>query len=183
MDSHLITRTKEHLFSSPEEMKAAGLTQAQCARLLRLRELYVYWLENPLLPDSVIVSVLRERHHIGTTQAYEDVKLIRLFLGEIQRTTKDFLRWKWLQHMEEGFALARETKDATAYARLQAVFVKGAQLDKEDLQRADYSEITPQNFELTDNPETIGLKRIPNLDDRISTMLKKYAIEAEEVDA
>lgn len=181
MSSTLLSRTKEHLFSSLEEMQAAGLTAAQRERLLRLRDIYQYWLENPLAPDSAVVSLFRERYGRGLTQTYEDIKVVRSLLGAIQQTTKDFLRWKFLQHLEEGFALAREQEDANAYARLLAVFAKGSNLDKEDVSRADYSQIVPQTFEITDNPEAVGMRRIPNLEEKVSAMLKKYAVEVETV--
>lgn len=182
IDPQLIKRTQEFLFSSREEMEQAGISASQRDRILRLREMYLYWLEHPTYPDKAIVTELRHRHNIGVTQSYDDVRLVKMCIGNVNQVTKDYLRWKFMSHCDEAFAMARASGDANAYARTLAAMVKGTGIDKDDTKRADYSQIVPQTFEITDDPSVVGAKRIPNLENKIATMLKKYAIEVEPIE-
>ena len=47
----------------------------------------------------------------------------------------------------------------------------------------DYSQIEPQQFELTINPAVAGFERIPNVQERVRLLLKRFKKEAEEADA
>lgn len=182
IDPLLIKRTQDFLFATPEEMQNAGLTEPQRKRIVRLREMYLFWLEHPTHPDRAIVAELRQRHSISTTQAYDDVRLVKLCIGNVNQVTKDYLRWKFIACCDEAIEMARTKEDASAYAKVLSAMVKGLGLDKEEMLRADYSQIVPQTFEITDNPEVLGMKRIPNLDSKISAMLKKYAVEVQPIE-
>lgn len=182
IDPLLIKRTQDFLFATPEEMQNAGLTEPQRKRIVRLREMYLFWLEHPTHHDRAIVAELRQRHNISTTQAYDDVRLVKLCIGNVNQVTKDYLRWKFIACCDEAIELARTKEDASAYAKVLSAMVKGLGLDKEEMLRADYSQIVPQTFEITDNPEVLGMKRIPNLESKISAMLKKYAVEVQPIE-
>lgn len=181
IDQRIIQRTKEFLFSSREEMEKAGIGAPQRDRIVRLREMYLYWLEHPTKPEKAIAAEFRQRYKIGITQSYDDVRLVKMCLGNINQVSQEYLKWKFLAHCDESFAMALANNDANAYARTLAAMLKGARLDKEELTAIDYSQIVPQTFEITSDPAVVGAKRIPNLEQKISTMLKKYAIEVEPI--
>lgn len=81
MKAEFVERAQRYLLASVEEMREAKLAPAVQARMLRLRELYAYWLQNPRLVDKDIVGELQKRHGIGVSQAYEDVRIIKICLG------------------------------------------------------------------------------------------------------
>lgn len=178
----------QHLFSSVDEMAVARIPEATQKRLIRLRTIYNFWLQFPRKTDLEIVEKLQHDFGIARTQAYEDVRIIKAALGEMNKTTKDFHRYKFLQMIERTFAMAERNKDARAMAAAANHYGKYTQLDKEDAHDKGYSLIVPQNFEPTDDPSVIGLKPIPNIREKIRKKLAQYQtddiedIEYEEAD-
>lgn len=181
MTDKLVERTQRYLLASVEEMQAAKLPENVQQRMLRLRELYAYWLQNPRLADSDIVHELRERHGVGVTQAYEDVRLIKICLGNLNRLTKDYDRWLFRQRCEEGWQMAREADDPKAFASVTATYLKGTLLDKEDNIGPDYSLIVPQTFTISADPSVAGFKVVPGILEKAKRLEARYIQEAEVV--
>lgn len=179
MNPTLIQRTQKFLFATKEEMDEAGLAANVQARLLRLRDIYNYWLNNPQLRDSVIIDELKTRYNIGTTVAYEDLRLIKICLGNLNQCTTDYYRYVFLQRCEEAFEMARKKDDPKAFASALSAFGKYTKLDIPEGNVPDYSQIVPQQFEITADPEAAGFKRIPDLEKKVKKMLARYIQEAE----
>lgn len=182
MTTELIENTQKYLFASVDEMKADGLTKAQQERMLRVREMYEYWLRYPQYGDKAIVSEARNRFHISLTQAYEDVRIIKICLGSMNVLSKDYYRWLFLQRCEEAFEMARENQDAKAFTSTLSALGKFTGLDKDDQEKPNYTLIVPQNFEISDNVEDAGLPRIPNVEQKAMAMYKRMRKEAEEAE-
>lgn len=180
MNPELIQKTQEFLFADIEEMTAARIPQPMQERIFRLRSMYTYWVGKPSLADKAIVDELVRRYHVSIRTAYDDVRLIKICLGNLNQMTQDYYRWLFLQRCEEGFKMAREKSDPNAYARVLSSLGKYTRLDREDDKTPDYSQIVPQQFEISADPEVAGFKRIPNLDEKIDKMLAKFRMEAEE---
>lgn len=173
----------QHLFSSVDEMTIARIPEMQQKRLIRLRSVYNFWLQFPQKTDLDIAEKLQHDFGIARTQAYEDVRVIKAALGEMNKTTKDFHRYKFLQMIERTFAMAERNKDARAMAAAANHYGKYTQLDKEDAHDKGYSLIVPQNFEPTDDPSVIGIKPIPNIRERIKKKIAQYDIaEIEDIE-
>ena len=180
MKPELIQKTQEFLFADIEEMNAAHIPAPMQERIFRLRAMYTYWVGKPSLADKAVVDELVRRYRVSVRTAYDDVRLIKLCLGNLNQMTQDYYRWLFLQRCEEGFAMARQKDDPNAFARVLASLGKYTRLDKDDDQTPDYSQIVPQQFEISADPEVAGYKRIPNLDEKIDKMLAKFRMEAEE---
>ena len=181
MTDALADRAQRYLMASAEEMQKAGLPQYMQARLLRLREMYAYWLQNPRMVDKDIVGVLRQKYGLGLSQAYEDVRCIKICLGNLGRITKDYDRWLFRERCEEGWQMAREANDAKAFAAVTATYLKGTQLDKEDSAAPDYSAITPQQFVISADPAVAGFKVVPGILEKAKKLEARYVQEFEEV--
>lgn len=167
----------QHLFSSVDEMTVARIPEVTQKRLIRLRAIYNFWLQFPRKTDLEIVEKLQHDFGLARTQAYEDVRVIKAALGEMNKTTKDFHRYKFLQMIDRTFAMAERNKDARAMAAAANHYGKYTQLDKEDAHDKGYSLIVPQNFEPTDDPSVIGIKPIPNIREKIRKKLAQYRTE------
>lgn len=189
MHAQLIQQTQRYLFASEQEMREARLPQPVQQRLLRLRDQYNYWLRWPKLTDRDIVDELQRRYGIGNSQAYEDVRLIKICLGALNQVTKDYDRWLFRQRLEEGYQMARETQDAAAFAKMLAAHGKYAQLDKNEPDAPAYSDIVPQSFEPVSNPEAAGIRPAKDWRERARRLRERFEKEAamdadfEEVDA
>lgn len=180
MNPELIQKTQEFLFADIEEMKTARIPVPMQERILRLRAMYTYWVGKPSLADKAVVDELVKRFHVSLRTAYDDVRLIKICLGNLNQMTQDYYRWLFLQRCEEGFQMAREKQDAGSFARVLASLGKYTRLDRDEDKTPDYSQIVPQQFEISADPEVAGFKRIPDLDKKIEKMLAKFRMEAEE---
>lgn len=182
MNPELIKRTQDFLFASEEEMRKGGLRKDARQRLLRLREMYAYWLRNPRLTDRQVVAEIKRRSSLSDSQAYEDLRLLKLCLGNLQQMTREWYQYLFIARCEEGFQMARDKGDAAAFAKVLAALGKFTRLDHEQLAGPDYSQIVPQQFEISSDPAVAGFKRIPNvlqLTQRLERRFKKEIEEAE----
>ena len=116
--------------------------------------------------------------------------LIKLILGNLQRVSKDFARFRFDQMIQRTYDKAESIGDARAMAAAAAAYGKYHPLDKEDPVDNGYDQIQPQVFIPTTDPRHLGLKRIPNVMTTIKKLIKKYTdnsmdlvkIEAEDYD-
>lgn len=174
---------KVHLFDSVEQMNQARLPVAIQQRLLRLREIYSYWLQWPLTRDRDIAERIISEHGLGRTQAYQDIRIIKAILGEMHKTTKEYHRFKFLQMIEESYNMAKVNKDAKSMVAAADKYAKYTQLDKEDLIDRGFDKIIPQPMKPTDDPSVAGFKPVPNIRERIQKKIQSYwSEEVEDVE-
>lgn len=173
---------RTYFMSPKEELDRANLSPATQERLFRLREYYTLWIQNPRWSDREVARQIRERYHIGTTQSQNDVALLKHFLGEMNRHSRDYDRYVFRQRCEEGWEWARREGDLKAFAAITASYVKGCQLDKDDAFRPDYSLIVPQSFTVTANASAAGFQVAPGTMECARKLYARYAQEAEVVE-
>lgn len=179
MTRELIERTQEFLFASEEEMKQARLPEPVRERLFRLRDMYMYWLRTPKLTDGAVVQEIQRRYKLSTTVAYDDVRLIKTAIGNLNQASKEYYRWVFLQRAEEGFQMARQYHDPNAYSKVLASYGKYTGLDKEKHEGPDYSMIVPQTFEISGDPEVAGFKKIPNVEEKARKIVAEFIQETD----
>jgi hypothetical protein len=155
-------------------MVAESVPEIIQKRLLRLRDLYNYWVNFPSKKDMDIAEEDMRRNGIGKSAAYDDVRILKKLLGNFAKTTKDYHRYKFTLMIDQSFEMAKRTKDAKAMASAANFYAKYTQLDKEDEVERGYDQIVVQPFEPTDDPTVLGLKPIPNLREKIARKLKQY---------
>ena len=183
MTGNQLAIAKEHLFSSVEEMQKAHLPAPTQQRLLRIRDIYNYMLQYPRLEDKDVILELRKRHSIGTSVAYEDLRIIKVLLGTFNQVTKDYDRYFFRQRALEGFELARQTQDAGAFAKVLAAYGKYSMLDKEELEAPTYGDIVPTVMVPTDDPSVVGIKPMKNAREMARKLREKYSRKAPTQDA
>lgn len=140
---------EKYLFADVNEMAADGIPELIQQRLIRLRDMYNYWLQFPRKKDLEIVQELEYRYKISKSSAYDDVRIIKRLLGDLAKTTKDYHRYKFCQMIDETFEMARRIKDARAMGAAANYYGKYTQLDKEDILDKGYDKIIVQPFEPT----------------------------------
>lgn len=172
-----------HLFSSVEEMTRAGIPERIQQKLIRLRDMYNFWLQYPHLKDMDIVLELKKRYGIEKSAAYDDIRSIKFLLGDLNKASKDFHRFRFEQMISSAYEMGKRTKDARAMAAASNYYGKYMQLDKEDEKDLGYDQIVVQPFEPTSDPSVLGIKQIPNIREKIDSKIKQYWNEdIEDVD-
>lgn len=165
---------QKYLFADLDEMSADGLPEVIQQRLLRLRDMYNFWLQFPRKKDLEIVAELELRYKVSKSTAYEDIRIIKRLLGDLAKTSKDYHRYKFCQMIDETYEMAKRIKDARAMGAAANYYAKYTQLDKEDLLDKGYDKIVVQPFEPTDDPSVLGIKAIPNIREKIKSKIQQY---------
>lgn len=179
---------QQYLFTDRDKMIRSGVPEATINHIIRIRDVYSYWLQFPQKKDREIVGEPMRRGNIQRSAAYEDLRLIKQLLGDLNKVSKDYARYRFLQMVERAYEVAENSGDARSMVAAADKLGKYMGLAEADEVDKGYDKIPVQIFAVTDNPEVIGLKRLPNARDQIKAMKQKYwneeivDVEAEEVD-
>ena len=163
-----------HLFNSVEVMTRNNVPEVMKTRILRLRDIYSFWLTFPSKKDAEIVMELKKRYQIQSSQAYDDLKVIKQLLGDLNKASTDFHRWKFNNMIQRAYDLAELKKDPKSMVAAADKYAKYNKLNQEDAEALPWHEILVQPFEPTNDPTVIGIKPIPNIQERIRKKLQQY---------
>lgn len=169
---------EQHLFSDKEQMQ--HLAPQYRERILRIRSAYTLWLDYPTKTKKEIVNHLLQ-FGIEKSQAYDDIQIIQTLLGNINKASRDWQRFKVNNMLDYAFERAKIKDNEDAMIKAASAYAKFNNLDKEEQKEYDWSQIKPQPFEPTTNPEILGIKAIPNVQKRIAELKSKFAADIEDV--
>ena len=171
-----------YIVMNDEELRDQHVSPAVIQRLHRLRGLYAYWLQ---FPDKFERDILQQDislFGVGRAQAYDDVRLVQILLGNMQQATRNFMRWKINQDLEADLRAARRQGDYRSVASLEKVRVFNNRTDKEDEPETNYDRIPLFGVVFTSNPSALNIPGYDNeasLRKDIIAMNKRYSREIE----
>lgn len=169
------------LFTSEDELlEKYNAEQAQ--RVLRLRDMYNYYISNPDTKDRQFVDTAMSRHGIMKSQAYADLSIIKSLLPLLSSASRDFHRFRFNEMILETYQMAKARKDTKTMEKAASSYAKFNRVDLEDEQALPYDLIVVQPFTATSDPRVLGIKPIPNVEEKIAAMLKKYRQESMDID-
>lgn len=171
---------RDSLFLPIDELRDRGFSAPQVQRILRVRDMYNYWLQYPSRREKDVVNEIMSRYGLNRTSAYRDISVLKSLLGDLGKVSKDFVRFQFNSMIMETYTLAKQRGDLSAMAAAADKYAKYNQLDREDVLDHQWDSIVPQRFELTDDPTVIGLRPIPNIRERIRKKLEGYLNEQVE---
>ena len=153
-----------------------------CARVMRVRDEYQWMLANPDARDRQFVEEFAGRYSVSDQAIYADLAIIKQLMPALSAATRDFHRWKTNQMLLETYQMARKRKDAKTMERAATSYGKLNRVDLEDEQAMPFDLIVVQPFTATQDPSVLGIKPIPNIDEKISRMIEKYRAETIDID-
>lgn len=169
------------LFTAEDELlEKYNAEQAQ--RVLRLRDMYNYYISNPDTKDRQFVDTAMSRHGIMKSQAYADLSIIKSLLPLLSSASRDFHRFRFNEMILETYQMAKARKDTKTMEKAASSYAKFNCVDLEDEQSLPYDLIVVQPFTATSDPRVLGIKPIPNVEEKIAAMLKKYRQESMDID-
>ena len=169
------------LFTAEDELlEKYNAEQAQ--RVLRLRDMYNYYMSNPDTKDRQFVDTAMSRHGIMKSQAYADLSIIKSLLPLLSSASRDFHRFRFNEMILETYQMAKARKDTKTMEKAASSYAKFNRVDLEDEQALPYDLIVVQPFTATSDPRVLGIKPIPNVEEKIASMLKKYRQESMDID-
>lgn len=151
-------------------------------RIKRIRVGYTYWYEFPTKTIPDIRDHLMNEFDIVKTTAYEDIEIIKVLLGDIKNPSKEWIRFQVNAMLDAAYKLAKKQKDPKAMTMAADKKGKYNMIDQADAQQLPFEEIVPQQFEPTDDPTSLGLKKDPKIREKKRKMLEKYMSEIEIID-
>lgn len=113
------------------ELRQLRVAEGVLLRLHRIRGMYAYWLQFPSKVDNDLVQYDMAMFKVSRSLAYEDLHLVKVLLGNLQQTTKEFMRWKINKSLEQDIAAARRAGDFRSVAALSKVLVANNRTDKD----------------------------------------------------
>lgn len=171
---------KVDLFTDKEEL-LKKYSAHQSERLVRLREMYSWILENPSSSDRDFVSIAMSRHGIEKTRAYEDLGVIKALLPSFHKTARDFARWKYNEMILETYKMAKARKDTKTMERAATSYGKYNRIDVDDDSELPFDLIVVQPFTATDDPSVLGINRTPGIKERIRKLIEQYSKETIDI--
>ena len=168
-------------FTAEDELRKE-LPAASVERVLRLRELYNWVISNPDCKDKEFVDEAIYRYSISKTLAYDDLKIIKSVLPHITEASRDYHRWKYNEMILETYQMAKKRKDTKTMERAATSYAKFNNVNVEDEQSVPYDMIVVQPFTATQDPSVLGIKPIPNIEEKIRQLIDKYRAESIDID-
>lgn len=84
---------RAELFTKESELRER-YPQALVDKLLRVREMYNWFIANPDGTDREFVAEVCQRHGIHRTTAYSDLAVVKSLLPMLGSASRDFHRWR-----------------------------------------------------------------------------------------
>lgn len=180
---------KVDLLSSDEELREK-YPAALAERVMRLRDMYNYWLANPSMKDRQLRDNIMSRYNVSQSTAYADINIIHQLVPLLSQKSRDFHRARANEMFLETYAMAKARKDTKTMERVTSSYAKYNRVDLEDEMTMPYDEIVVQPFCATLDVTVLGLKPIPNVYDHIAKLTKELSrdfvdiqdVEFEEAD-
>ncbi len=174
-----IDKYAEFLPLDSSELRLQMVPEDTIMRVERLRELSSYWRSYPSTSPKELVNRCMQLFKVGKSQAYDDVHLLKILIGNLEATTKEFARWRVNQMIEEDRQAARRDGDWRAVASMQKNYILNNQTDKPDTPDMAFDKIVPIQIEPTDDPSVLGIKAPKNLRARRDKLIKQFSKDDE----
>ena len=178
---NVIDVCRADLFTKEEEM-LQRYPQVIVEKVLRVREMYNWFIANPDGTDREFIAEECSRHGIHRTTAYNDLAVVKALLPMLGTASRDFHRWRTNEMLVATYKMAEKRKDTKTMERAAASYGKIHRVDIEDEQALPYDMIVPQHFTATDDPRPLGIEPIPNLQQKIDSLIEKYRKETIDIE-
>lgn len=151
-------------------------------KVLRVREMYNWFISNPDGTDREFVAEVCQRHDISRVTAYSDLAIVKTMLPMLGSASRDFHRWRTNEMLMATYKMAERRHDSKTMERAATAYGKLNRVDLEDEQAIPLDQILVQPFTATDDPRVLGIEPIPNIQQKISDMLTKYRAETIDIE-
>ena len=169
------------LFTKIEDLQSR-YPQTLVDKVLRVREMYNWFISNPDGTDREFVAELLQRHSVSKVTAYSDLAIVKSLLPMLASASRDFHRWRFNEMIINTYKMAEKRKDTKTMERAAASYAKYNRVDLEDEQVVPFEMIVVQPFVATSDPSVLGIKPIPNIQQKISDMIAKYRAETLDIE-
>lgn len=172
---------RSDLFTSEADLQSR-YPQILVDKVLRVREMYNWFISNPNATDREFVAEVCQRHDISRGTAYSGLAIVKTLLPALSSASRDFHRWHTNEMLIATYNMAKARKNSKTMERAATAYGKLNRVDLEDEQAIPLDPIHVQPFTATDDPRVLGIEPIPNIQVKISQMLDKYRAETLDIE-
>ena len=169
----------EYLPLDSSQLREQLVPEETIIRVERLRELSAYWRSYPSTSTKELVSRCMQLYHVGKSQAYDDIHILKVLIGNLEATTKEFARWRVNQMIEEDRTAARRDGDWRAVASMEKNYILNNQTDKPDTPDMAFDRIVPKELEPSDDPRDAGISMSKNHRKLRDKLIRQYSRDEE----
>ena len=177
----VIEIAKVDLFTNEDELRSR-YPDVLVQRVLRVRDMYLWSTANPDAKDRQFIETCVGRYGISRVTAYADLAVVKTLLPTISTSSRDYHRWRYNEMIVETYQMAKKRKDTKTMERAASSYAKYNRIDVEDETAVPYDVIVVLPFTATNDPSVLGIKPIPNIQEKIQAMLKKYRAESMDIE-
>lgn len=175
MNSTKLTRLEKierALFAKPGEKPE--LTPKDVEIKARYEKAFTYWLQNPHLADRQIINHMVNRIGISKTQAQDDLRIIKRFLGNVTTASKEWYRHMVIEMAKQAYIMAKTKRDPKAMILAADKIGKYVKLDKDELESIPWERINPPNFEPSPDVAIINIEPRKDIERFRESLRRKY---------
>lgn len=172
---------RKDLFTNEVQLREQYAPE-QVAHVIRLRDMYNWYLSNIDAKDRAFVDTACSRYKVSKSVAYADLLLLKNLLPILGAASRDFHRFRYNEMILETYQMAKARKDTKTMEKAASSYAKYNRVDLEDEQAIPYEDIVVQPFTATDDPRVLGIAVVPDIRNKIQQMLKKYRRECMNIE-
>ncbi len=172
---------RQEMFTPVEELEQR-YTQDRVQHLVRLRDMYNWFLNNPSGRDRAFVAQFQSRYSLSQSAVYADLALVKQLLPLLTPATREFWRTRVSDMLLETYNMAKSRKDTKAMAMAAKELGRVNRVDTDDEKEFPFEMIVIQPFTPSFDPTIIGCKPIPNVDQVKASLRKKMAADIPDIE-
>ena len=169
-----LVKIEQNLFRSWDNL-VVKMTDKEFEIMQRYQQTFEYWNEHPEFIDTQVANFMEDKFDISRSQAFRDIQIIGRLLGNIKKSSKEWLRCRITQLAFQDHNLAIAAEQYTSAAILLDKIIKGNKLDQPDSDDIDWDELQQPNFEPSSDIRVYDPKLYdPDIDKKRSILRAKY---------
>lgn len=167
-------KISHNLFRSKDETKLVLTADEQ-----KIKERFMLYitkiLDEPLIKDTVLLTYIEEVVEIKKSQFYRDMAQVRLIIGNIKNSTKEWIRYSITEELKKQYQKADTANDSIAAIMALDKIAKYHKLDKDEEELMPWDQLIPPDFELSDDVRVLDQKLFdPKIDERREKMRARF---------
>lgn len=172
---------RKDMFTAEAELLQKYNTE-QAERVIRLRDLYNWFLSNPDSKDRQFIETALSRYSLSRSQAYSDLQVVKSLLPILAAASRDFHRYRFNEMILETYQMSKARKDTKTMEKAASSYAKFNRVDLEDEQAIPYDKIVVQPFTATDDPRVLGIEPKANIKQRIQSLLLEMKRDCDDIE-
>ena len=172
---------RQEMFTPVEELEGRYAPE-RVQHLVRLRDMYNWFLNDPSGRDRAFVAAFQAKYSLSASAVYSDLAMVKQLMPLLTPATREFWRTRVSDMLLETYNMAKSRKDTKAMAMAAKELGRVNRVELDDEKELPFDLIVIQPFTPSIDPTIIGCKPIPNVDEVKAQLRKKLAADIPDIE-